>query len=142
MVGQAELLSAALSLLALLIYLQLTGGAPVPGPGGAPWVSLAAAVLLAWLAALGKEIGITVLGSMAVYDILLARPARGQLIRLPVLAGAAVAYVKLRSWVAGDHLVRIYRKVGETLLTELGPTPLRHLLQASLPMLPGLLLAM
>jgi hypothetical protein len=31
--------------------------------------------------------------------------------RLVALALALLSYVKLRSWVAGDQLVRIYRKV-------------------------------
>ena len=31
--------------------------------------------------------------------------------RLAAVSAAVVAYAKLRSWLAGDHLVRIYRKV-------------------------------
>ena len=32
-------------------------------------------------------------------------------IRLAVVVGAVTAYAQLRSWLSGDHLVRIYRKV-------------------------------
>lgn len=31
--------------------------------------------------------------------------------RLIVICGCVIAYAHLRSWLAGDHLVRIYRKV-------------------------------
>lgn len=123
-------------------------------------------MVLAWLAALSKEIGITVVGTMALYDLVIPReiskdeehsdqiaqiaaapgfrPGSGavisshqeigqsegiglakkqqqervrrhllqrRFIRLLVLVIAGVAYVKLRSWVAVDQLVRIYRKV-------------------------------
>lgn len=166
MVGQAELLSAAFSLPALLLYCRLAdgprgggdggrggdgtasrrssdgmgissngsggssgGSGRSGGPGGkhvgdaptstrwlrahaAPGPALSVILLLTWLAALSKEIGITAVGSMAAYDLLLGRPGRAQLPRLAVLAAAGVAYVRLRGWVAGDHLVRIYRKVG------------------------------
>ena len=34
-----------------------------------------------------------------------------KVIRLVAVTAAVVAYAQLRSWLAGDHLVRIYRKV-------------------------------
>ena len=34
-----------------------------------------------------------------------------QTIRIASCAGLVLLYVKLRAWLAGDHLVRIYRKV-------------------------------
>ena len=116
------------------------------------WVVVAAAVLLSWAAALSKEIGITVLGAMMVYDLLLVpldqraagpRPPhpkksvsnsdggdasvncsksgehtseysvwrQAKWLRLALLCLAGILYVKARSFVAGDQLVRIYRKV-------------------------------
>lgn len=99
-----------------------------------------AAATLAFAAALTKEIGITVIGTMLLYDMLLAphirqpaaaigsgsgrgfgqqlqpAAARRQLMRMVFVAATAVAYVKLRQWVAVQQLVHIYRKVSS--LTE------------------------
>lgn len=44
-----------------------------------------------------------------------------KVIRLVAVTAAVAAYAQLRSWLAGDHLVRIYRKVsrcGVACLTE------------------------
>jgi hypothetical protein len=98
------------------------------------WLLLLAAAVLAFCAALSKEIGITVIGTMLLYDILLApgmrvagaqsaggdckqaqqvRPAacRRQLLRMISVSAVAVGYVRLRQWVAVKQLVNIYRKV-------------------------------
>lgn len=140
--GQAELWCALLSVSALLLYMRAAGGGVC---ARRHWATFAGAVGLAWMAALSKEIGITVVGTMALYDLVIpdeaqitqapgggaggakapgaasgARELRAQLrrrlerrrlARLAVLAAAGLAYVKLRSWVAVDQLVRIYRKV-------------------------------
>lgn len=190
-VGHAELLCAAASIPALLLYCwaadmdagRSTGSAALGGGGEEVeeeeegrsrrgsrrgslsgslrhWLFVLGAVLLTWLAALCKEIGITVVGAMAVYDLLLvplapshgssstqgqrqgestsSKQGQGQgqgqhhsskqqaaqkgglasllrrrkWARLLLVGAAAVFYVKARGSVAGDHLVRIYRKVG------------------------------
>ncbi len=141
-VGHAELLCACLSIPALLLYMLAVNGQGQPQQeaagnqhsGEQHWLLFLTAVLLAWAAALSKEIGITIIGTMALYDVLLGRQHQSawhahaassrsstqrsdsagallQLVRLVLLGCAGVAYVKLRSWLAGDHLVRIYRKV-------------------------------
>ncbi len=185
-VGHAELLCALLSVPALWGYLaaaewaaqRRAAGRWTAAAAAVHWVGVAGAVALALLAALSKEIGITVLGAMIAGDVLLvpivveeqvgegqvtdgnstkatdgsvaaateggpdgaedagrrglgraaggrARVSRlGRLVgwvlwrepkwlRLLLLAAAGVAYVRLRSWVAVDQLVRIYRKVRE-----------------------------
>jgi hypothetical protein len=94
-----------------------------------------AAAVLAFCAALTKEIGIAVTGTMLLYDLLLApqtrqpgimgaaagrqgagqqlQPsvARRQLLRVVLVGATAVAYVKMRQWVAVEQLVNIFRKV-------------------------------
>jgi hypothetical protein len=108
------------------------------------WLLVFAAAGLAVLAALSKEIGITITGTMVLYDLLLAphvlqssgkvifssaaadggeassgskqqqqrqRVCRSQLLRVLLLAVVTVGYIKLRSWVAVQQLVDIYRKV-------------------------------
>eukprot|EP00803_Ostreobium_quekettii_P011106 evm.model.scf_344.3 EVM.evm.TU.scf_344.3 scf_344:28738-43688(+) len=128
-VGQAELLSALLSISALLWYLHAINNGPASQPlvHGGRWAAACVAVALALIAALCKEIGITALGSMLVADFFLSPacahgpPAGGKnvvqnrmrraLRRALLLAFVGVMYVKARSWVAGDHIVRIYRKV-------------------------------
>eukprot|EP00884_Botryococcus_braunii_P010950 jgi/Botrbrau1/19857/Bobra.0124s0090.2 len=141
-VGHAELLGAAFSLLALLVYCSADGscvaGNEERGKGQEAglhwlphWVLVGAAILLAFAAALAKEIGITILGAMAVVEVYLGgagarRPSSGpsgsagsrwgpsrarQLARLALLGASLVMYVRLRSRIAGDQLVRIYRKV-------------------------------
>jgi hypothetical protein len=98
------------------------------------WCLVGAAAVLAFSAALTKEIGITVIGTMLLYDLLLApnirqpalavgsgsrqgmgqlQPAgaRRKLLRMVLVAATAVVYVKMRSWVAVQQLVDIYRKV-------------------------------
>jgi hypothetical protein len=134
-VGQAELWCAALSILALLLYCRAAdadarGSGPQaargePGAGG-HWRLVAGALGMACLAALSKEIGITVVGSMVLYDLLVsphlqhqgagsgvsaAGRRRRRLLRVCSAAAAGLLYVKMRAWVATDHLVRIYRKV-------------------------------
>lgn len=152
MVGHAELLCAALSLPAVLLYMSAVDGkyaaarqlASLQHPPGnihsgqstptnmhtesvlrnavatdayQHWLLVMAAVALIWAAALSKEIGITVAGTMMVYDVLLSQPtcsahhSRRQLMRILFIALSGIAYIKLRSWVAVDQLVRIYRKV-------------------------------
>lgn len=96
------------------------------------WLLVVAAAGLALLAALSKEIGITVVGTMVLYDLLMAQhmlperqqqqqatthaagasTVRRQLLRVLLLAAVAVGYVRLRQWVAVEQLVAIYRKVG------------------------------
>lgn len=155
-VGHAELLCAALSIPAVLLYCKAADAGTAMSPA-VHWAHVGGAVLLSWAAALSKEIGITVVGTMLVYDVLLVpltctagvgsgssgttdakngsttavdgdfcsndkghstaahpAPSTGERkwLRLLVLCVAGVTYVKMRSWVAGDHLVRIYRKVG------------------------------
>lgn len=100
------------------------------------WCLVGTAVVLAFCAALTKEIGITVIGTMLLYDMLLApnirqpalavgsgsrqgveqqqlqpAAARRKLLRMVLVAATAVVYVKVRSWVAVQQLVDIYRKV-------------------------------
>lgn len=95
------------------------------------WLLVLAAVVLAVCAALSKEIGITVIGTMVLYDALWAPhmrvpvsdPAsaraqqtftaacRRQVLRMLLVAATAAAYIKLRQWVAVQQLVNIYRKV-------------------------------
>lgn len=74
-----------------------------------------------FVAALCKEIGITIVGAMVLYDIFFDPPpgdqhrptnfASRKLMRVVLLCGTGLAYVALRSFVAGDQLVRIYRNV-------------------------------
>lgn len=103
------------------------------------WLLVTAAAVLALTAALSKEIGITVIGTMLMYDLVLIAPyslrqqhsphhkkhgdsllalqakqgvaCRRQLLRMLCIAATAVTYVKLRQWVAVEQLVAIYRKV-------------------------------
>lgn len=110
------------------------------------WLLVLTAACLAALAALSKEIGITIVGTMMLYDLLMAphmvayqrhssssssqppqvmgqvvhlqqqlltRRCRFQVVRVMFLLLTAVSYVKLRSWVAVQQLVAIYRKVGQ-----------------------------
>lgn len=101
------------------------------------WGLVVSSAALAFIAALSKEIGITIIGTMMVYDLLYAphvieqqhsaqsslvlvndvrkqqhiQVCRRQMLRLLFLLITAVGYVKLRSWVAVEQLVAIYRKV-------------------------------
>jgi hypothetical protein len=101
------------------------------------WLLVLAAAVLAFCAALSKEIGVAVIGTMLLYDALMAphlrvhsgsnssssssssstgqrsvqTACRRQLVRMVLIAATAVAYVKLRQWVAVQQLVQIYRKV-------------------------------
>ncbi len=142
-VGQAELLCACFSIPAMLIYFSAvdqfaasTAATEQWGVGSAAlWSSVVGSVLLSWAAALSKEIGITILGVMVLYDVLLVPPIAAtsptkaaaskktssvsglvmtelpRVLRLGALCLAGLLYVKTRSLVAGDQLVRIYRKV-------------------------------
>jgi hypothetical protein len=100
------------------------------------WLLVLAAAVLAFCAALSKEIGVAVIGTMLLYDALMAphlrvhsgsnsssssssstgqrsvqTACRRQLVRMVLIAATAVAYVKMRQWVAVQQLVQIYRKV-------------------------------
>ncbi|KAK9805000.1 hypothetical protein WJX73_010519 [Symbiochloris irregularis] len=146
-VGQAELLCASLWILALLAYMGAVDGR-IAGRAldWGHWPLLAAAVTLTLLAALAKEIGITIVAAMICYDAMLATPVllaadhkaaksavarpgtarqRPQLkgsrlwtivqdrmvLRISTMVITVVGYVVTRKHLAGDHLVRIYRKV-------------------------------
>ncbi|KAA6425208.1 MAG: hypothetical protein FRX49_04703 [Trebouxia sp. A1-2] len=94
---------------------------------GKHYSMLAVSMLLMLLAALAKEIGITMAGALVLIDMyilpwprLSSRSLRHhtaqlachrKVIRLVAVTAAVAAYAQLRSWLAGDHLVRIYRKV-------------------------------
>jgi hypothetical protein len=123
-VGTAEPLAASLALAAL----QLFGlAADECGGRGAHWPLICGALLLALLSALAKEVGVSVLGSMVLYDVLLALPPPTkagtgalrrrqrlqQLQRALACALALALYVGLRVLLGGDgdHLVRIFRRV-------------------------------
>ncbi|KAL0052516.1 hypothetical protein WJX82_003322 [Trebouxia sp. C0006] len=122
-VGHAELLSAALALLALMAYMS----AASKGDWGKHYSMLAVSMLMLFSAALAKEIGITMAGALVLIDVymlpwprLSSRSLRHhaaqllchrKVIRLVAVTAAVAAYAQLRSWLAGDHLVRIYRKV-------------------------------
>jgi hypothetical protein len=133
-VGHAELLCVVLSIPSLLLYFMaaegryaaaaVARGSPRPPNSAASaranalqhWLLVSASIVLVLLAALSKEIGICMAGTMFVYDVILIEakgrgPVRRQLLRLLLLVVVTVGYVKLRGYVAGDHLVRIYRKV-------------------------------
>jgi hypothetical protein len=158
-VGQAEMWGALLSMAAFLIYMPAadgrystpstpstaavksakpraaTGSGSDGGAALTHWLVVGAALALALLAALAKEIGITVAGTMMLYDLMMSRTAysspspdggpgaagaaapsrrreqRRRFARVLAALATGVFYVKLRGWVAGDHLVRIYRKV-------------------------------
>lgn len=68
--GHAELLSAALCIPALLLYFTAADGSHHLSPL-THWLLVVSAACVVWMAALCKEIGITVIGAMVVYDILL-----------------------------------------------------------------------
>ena len=132
--GHAELLCVVVSIPSLLLYFMAAEGryaAAAAAAAGTPaaagsmqagaeqlqhWLLVAAAILLVLMAALSKEIGICMAGTMFVYDVIMVEPkgraqVRRQLLRLLLLVTVTLGYVKLRGYVAGDHLVRIYRKV-------------------------------
>lgn len=101
------------------------------------WLLVFAAATLALAAALSKEIGITAIGTMLAYDILLAPHVRPtalpqhetgaggpvpqarvtpaacarQWLRMGLAAATALAYVKMRQWVAVQHLLTSFEKV-------------------------------
>lgn len=147
-VGQAELLSTLFSIPALLAYFSAADSDSVVHLAShvsawshkrgllclldgstriGHWAQVAAAMVLAFAAALSKEIGITVCATMLAYDVLLVplQPAISsktpwsltQVLshrkwrRMAMAAITAVAYVNMRSSIAVDQLVRIYRKV-------------------------------
>jgi hypothetical protein len=135
-VGHAELLSASLSILALLCFLGAIEPPPDQGEGGSRagrvkgWLWVLMSIILCWTAALSKEIGITTFALMVGYDLILVpldlnAPSEGQgkpkplrtLLLQPkwarsiLLAASTLAYIKTRGFIAGDQLVRIYRKV-------------------------------
>ncbi|CAL5229598.1 g12956 [Coccomyxa viridis] len=158
-VGQAELISAGLSILALLTYFR----ACLPGEVRTQdarqgdimadlqsWGLVGCTVLLIWAAALAKEIGITVIATAWLFDLYLVPweqpfPQGGlrslrhfgrqiwYLVRTPkatrmvVLGVALVIYVKARSFLAVDQLVRIYREVENPVAFATGWTKLLSL---------------
>lgn len=119
-VGQAELLSAFFSLTALCLYLK-TYKKSLP---------TLAIMVLVFLSTLCKEIGITTVslgnvisinyvlclkvGSLCLLEFFLPRrkPTPSIFKILSFLSVFAV-YLKLRVWIADDHMVRIYGKVKE-----------------------------
>lgn len=130
------------------------------------WVLIIFSLACCWAAALAKEIGITIAGAMLAFDILLApieplpppgvsgdsdrkrvatfraKQWRRKMARYAILCLSTLAYIKMRNWVAGDHLVRIYRKVenpipfAEAWETRLMTTGFLHAKYASLLVLP------
>ena len=137
-VGHAELLSASLSILALLCYFSAIELPPMPRPDRGhvrvsrvkSWMLISASIILCWAAALSKEIGITTFAAMVAYDLILvpldltppsndqgkSKPLQTLLfqtkwVRCLLLAAATLCYIKTRGLIAGDQLVRIYRKV-------------------------------
>ncbi|KAK9908411.1 hypothetical protein WJX75_007517 [Coccomyxa subellipsoidea] len=143
-VGHAELICAAFSIVALLLYaeaadlwLSSTAGSIAPEEKSwrelQHWAMVVVAMLCVWAASLAKEIGITVTATVVLYDAFLvpfdrAQPPRSgakfslvqrvwrQLCtrkgaRIITAALTLVLYVKFRSFLAVDQLVRIYREV-------------------------------
>ncbi|KAK9859807.1 hypothetical protein WJX84_008162, partial [Apatococcus fuscideae] len=109
------------------------------------WLLLVASMALIWASALTKEIGITAGGSrreaqrwagdrvgimvsrgfkvmQGMAGALIAMAGGLRLLRLCILAVVVGMYVGLRTFLAGDHLVRIYRKV-ENPIPFIGPLP-------------------
>ncbi|GMH37112.1 hypothetical protein BSKO_04985 [Bryopsis sp. KO-2023] len=123
LVGLAEILCAIFGLTGLLFYIR----AAENRGGSGHFRFLFLAVMCSMLAALSKEIGITVVGSMALLDVVylsfnrsgggvkkpgFTRNRIGMIFRVILLGSTGVAYVMLRSWVSGGHqIVNIYRKV-------------------------------
>ena len=85
-VGHAELLCASLSIPGMLLYFAAADSDAAPHSVAASpsmlksslalatavhWSRVILAVLLSWAAALSKEIGITIIGCMLAYDVLL-----------------------------------------------------------------------
>lgn len=131
-------------------------------PAFVHWSLVFVAVNCCWAAALAKEIGITITGTMVAFDLLLVpshsskqqisrdgrwkeasvRSWRRRVARCFILLAVAISYVKMRSWVAGDHLVRIYRKVenpipfAEDLSTRIMTMGYLHAFYASLLVVP------
>ncbi|CAL8469470.1 g9011 [Coccomyxa elongata] len=142
-VGQAELICAAYSIVAVLLYaeaadLWISSSAGCTQEGDMSWMEMrhwamvVGAMLCVWAAALAKEIGITVTATVVLYDAFLVpfdrvQPpsgAKGSLAervwrqlctrkgaRIIAAGLTLVLYVKFRSFLAVDQLVRIYRKV-------------------------------
>ncbi|GAX82143.1 hypothetical protein CEUSTIGMA_g9571.t1 [Chlamydomonas eustigma] len=173
-VGHAEVLCAVFSIPAMLLYFNAVDGNydrrdkklwMFAHEAAMQWLPIMIAVLLSWSAALCKEIGITTLGVMMLYDLLLVplhpegrqwlcssspskpptkkkdeegqSPHKGRAfwqamfyqerwLRMALLCAAGFLYVKTRSCVAGDQLVRIYRKVENPIA--FAPSPLSGLL--------------
>ncbi|KAK9831331.1 hypothetical protein WJX81_003095 [Elliptochloris bilobata] len=117
-VGQAELLSAALSLAALLLYAR--AAQPRERTVLAHWLLVGTSLLLVWAAALTKEIGITTVGAMALYDALLLpwpplqprMPGRATPVSSRRLQGRPhVQSPELRRWAAALWALARSRKV-------------------------------
>lgn len=119
-VGRADLLAAALALLALLSFLQHVDwrerGCRCEALGGAPWcrcrawaaLLLASAMILAAAAMLCKEPGVTVILVCMVYDVIVQLGRRGRGRKAPfcasslgVLAAWGGALLAARLWVVG-----------------------------------------
>jgi len=97
-VGRQELLCAAFLLATLLAYTRAARAESTSWP----WFAVTLALYVA--AAMSKETGITVLGLLCAYDVLLLpcerqgrRPLKALLVRQAVIAGAGVAFIAVRA---------------------------------------------
>ncbi|CAL8471954.1 g11496 [Coccomyxa elongata] len=160
-VGQAELLCAAFSIGAIVLYAQAadigqwmcrrSGRQGECGwMGAGHWLLVVAALLCIWAASLAKEIGITVTATVVLYDAFLVpfdrvpqppgrlgladlarrswHQARTRKAARILAAGLTlVCYVKLRSFLAVDQLVRMYRELDNPIAFAVGPTKLLSL---------------
>lgn len=116
-VGRAELLSAAFSLICLLLYAEGVR-LPVNGPFNNANLFVPAALACATAAMLSKENGFTIVGTLVGYEVLhLSLPSfRRAYTRLCTRVAAtlavAISYLCVRRLViGGDTLVKIFRKV-------------------------------
>ncbi|BDA47605.1 probable protein O-mannosyl-transferase TMTC4 [Coccomyxa sp. Obi] len=160
-VGQAELLSAAFSMGAIILYAQaadvghwMCRRSGRQGECGwmraGHWLLVAAALFCIWAASLAKEIGITVTATVVLYDAFLVPFDRVQqspgrfgfadlaqrfwrqlqtrkAARILAAGLTLVCYVKLRSFLAVDQLVRMYRELDNPIAFAVGPTQLLSL---------------
>eukprot|EP00210_Caulerpa_lentillifera_P003807 g3636.t1 len=102
-VGQAELLSAFFSLLAVLIRLHSSKNNAR---------MLLVMMILVFLSTACKEIGITSVGTLCLLELFLPRKKTiGSIFRILSFVFVFIVYFKFRIWIANDHLVRIYGKV-------------------------------
>lgn len=116
-VGQAELLSALFSLSAFRLYTSIGGSTHVLG-----------VVLLIWLGAFAKEIGITIVGTMALSDVCRNKVSMNRLLfRFLALFLAFAVYIDTRRAVSGgNQLLTLIRKIENPL--PFAPTALSRFL--------------